>query len=163
MKQDFSRTNRLTLAQCAGLYLAAAMIVIGCTPPPGANLRAEPSGDAGAPTVTDTRLCAAVATYSLATGDHWDQRAAIANATLNRFRKLGMVPDCGPTLTRIVGAGLNTYRWQASLDAVDSIRSGSYQLPLACVRADTVSPAVAGSARTHCVIADLAFHEGGAR
>lgn len=117
--------------------------------------------------VEDPRVCAALAAYRLATGDHWDQRAAIARAALNRFQALGEVPDCGQAMGATLAAGLDPYLWQSSLDAVDAVTSGSYALPDACVRADTVSPAVttagpslpAASARTHCVIADLAFYQ----
>lgn len=122
--------------------------------------------------VQDERTCAALAAYRLATGDHWDQRAAVAQAALNRFRALGEVPDCGDALAMVVAQGIDRHLWQASLDAVDAVRAGSYLLPDACVRADTVSPTASaatatstvhpGSARTRCVIGDLAFSEGGA-
>lgn len=129
---------------------------------------AEP--DAPGP-VKHPRVCAAVAAYTLATGDHWDQRAAIARATLNRFADLGDVPDCGPALGRILTAGINRYLWQASLDAVDAVQAGDYYLPLACARADTISrippadqvlasaPLRAPAARAQCVIGDLEFAE----
>jgi hypothetical protein len=180
MKRDFRRTTLTT-----GGWLLAAVLGFGATgaaiigPEPGTAVAAA---DPDAPTVTSPRVCAAAAAYAIATGDHWDQRAAIARAALNRFDALGHVPDCGRTLTTIVAAGVDSRLWQASLDAVDAVQSGSYALPDACVRADTVSPlpranrrfptlvaTPAGAppvsspaARTHCVIGDLAFFEGGA-
>ena len=123
--------------------------------------------------VDEPRVCAAVAAYTLATGDHWDQRAVIAHTTLNRFKQLGHVPDCGQALAEILGAGLDRYLWQASLDAVDAVQSGSYALPLACARADRVvrshahpavdlvgfPPSADAVARAQCVLGDLAFVE----
>ncbi len=123
--------------------------------------------------VDDPRICAAVASYTLATGDHWDQRAVIARASLNRFQQLGHVPDCGQALAGILGEGLDRYLWQASLDAADAVLSGSYAIPLACARADHVvrsparpvvnlvglPPSVGSVARAQCVIGDLAFVE----
>lgn len=120
--------------------------------------------------VNHPRVCATVAAYTIATGDYWDQRAAIAQATLNRFDRLGYVPDCGQALGRILTAGLDPYLWQSSLDAVDAIQTGRYDLPLACARADTISriplpdllasaPLRAPAARAPCVIDDLEFTE----
>ena len=108
--------------------------------------------------VAEPRVCAAAATYALATGDHWDQRAVIANAALNRFAALGHVPDCGAALARILAAGVDRYRWQAALDAVDAVAARRYDIPSACARADTVTPAV-DAARAPCVIDGLAFVE----
>ena len=118
--------------------------------------------------VHDTRTCAAVAVYTTATSDDWAQRAVIARANLNLFKTTG-VPDCYPELVTILGDGLDDYRWQAALDAVDAVASESYALPLACERVDTVAPstAVAGfsplagdpSTRSQCVISGLVFWE----
>ena len=114
----------------------------------------------------DTRTCAAVDVYTTATADDWAQRATIARASLNRFAADG-VPDCFPDLSTIMGDGLDTYRWQAALDAVDAIADDSYALPLACERVDTVAPLTdstrvsplsgALSARSQCVLNGLAF------
>ena len=116
--------------------------------------------------VHDTRTCAAVAVYTTATADDWSQRATIARANLNLFSATG-VPDCYPELVTILGDGLDDYRWQAALDAVDAVASESYALPLACERVDSVAPSTdttgvsplsgALSARSQCVISGLAF------
>ena len=118
--------------------------------------------------VHDTRTCAAVAVYTTATADDWSQRAAIARANLNLFSATG-VPDCYPELVTILGDGLDDYRWQAALDAVDAVASESYALPLACERVDSVAPStvLTGasplpgdlSARSQCVISGLVFWE----
>jgi len=172
MKQDFRQSTRNTVYTLVAVYAAVAFILFACTEGrPATGVKAATLANADVPTVTDARICAAAAAYTLATGDHFDQRAAVALASLNRFDRLGHVPDCGQALTSIVAAGVDPYLWQASLDAVDAVQSGSFALPHACVRADTVSPAVqakasplspADSARTHCVIGDLAFYAGGA-
>lgn len=118
--------------------------------------------------VHDTRTCAAVAVYTTATADDWSQRAVIARANLNLFKTTG-VPDCYPELVTILGDGLDDYRWQAALDAVDAVASESYALPLACERVDSVAPStittgvspLSGdlSARSQCVIGGLVFWE----
>lgn len=162
-----SNSRRSRTLRAIGLFAAGYAVVVLAT----YVLRA----DEGAPAesniplhVADSRVCAAAAVYGLSTVDDWSQRAAIAQAALNRFDALGHVPNCGSVLTAIVDGGLDTYEWQAALDAVDAIQSGSYHLPLACARADTVlplsSPAEppllrAAAARAQCVIGDLAFVE----
>ena len=123
--------------------------------------------------VDEPRVCAAVAAYVLATGDHWDQRAIIARTALNRFEQQGHVPDCGQALAKILGEGIDRHLWQASLDAVDAVQSGSYAIPVACARANHVegppalhavyligsTPSADSEARAQCVIGGLAFVE----
>lgn len=118
--------------------------------------------------IHDTRTCATVAVYLTATADDWGQRAVIARTQLNKFAADG-VPDCAPNLLRILDVGLDHLRWQAALDAVDAVSSGSYALPVACERVDSVAPLdeatgsspIPGdlSARSQCVINGLAFWE----
>lgn len=144
------------------LGLIAAVLISGVVERRAAEQRAATVA------IHDTRTCAAVAVYTSSTADDWSQRAAIARANLNLFKAAG-VPDCYPELVTILGDGLDDYRWQAALDAVDAVASGSYALPLACERADTVIPLTAGrgglpasvamSARSQCVINGLAFSE----
>jgi len=166
MKQDFRRSNRKTLWILVAVYVAMSVTIAAGTDQSDSDAQATLPADTGIPLVTDARICAATAAYTQATGDFWDQRAAIARAALNRYAAEGNVPDCGQALTSIVADGVDSHLWQASLDAVDAVQSGSYALPDACVRADTVSPAVqastsplssADSARTHCVLSGLAF------
>lgn len=154
-------TQRRTAFGLLALYAAIGLGLYACKPE--AAPAAEPLS------VRDARTCAAVAAYAIATADDWSQRAAIAQASLNRYDELGTVPDCGPTLAGIVAAGLDPYLWQSSLDAVDAVRSGSYVLPPACVRAVSVTPLTdrglplpATAARAQCVIGDLVFVERGA-
>jgi len=130
--------------------------------------RAEADADAPAEftlAIHDSRVCATVAVYRDATADDWGQRATIARTVLNSFDADG-VPDCAPALMRILELGLDKIRWQAALDAVDAVASGSYAIPLACERADSVAPldvttgslpSGALSARSQCVINGLAF------
>lgn len=162
---------RRTVWALAGVYAGIAAAIVSCSPE--RTRAAAPADDLS---VTDARICATVAAYALATGDQWDQRAVIASTTLNRFAAVGHVPDCGQALSRVVAAGVDAHLWQASLDAVDAVLSGSYAIPVACARADTVvrspahpavepiglSPVAASAARAQCVIGDLAFVEGGA-
>lgn len=116
--------------------------------------------------VTAPRVCAAVAVYTQATADDWAQRAVIARAWLNRA-KTHPVADCRPGLTRALSSNFSPIRWQQALDAVDAVTSGSYAIPLACARVNTVLPPVARSgspllqtgARAQCIIRDLAFVE----
>lgn len=118
--------------------------------------------------VHDTRTCAAVAVYTMATADDWAQRAAIAKANLNLFNATG-VPDCYPELVTVLGDDFDHHRWQAALDAVDAVASESYALPLACERVDSVAPSTVPtgvsplsgdlSARSQCVINGLVFWE----
>lgn len=155
------RADRRIALFATPLYLAAALAIVACAP------HAAPAPVDEPLIVTDARICAAVAVYALAKSDAYDQRAAVANTVLNRFKQLGHVPDCGGPLSDIVGRGLDEYRWRSALDAVDAIQSGSYALPLACVRADTVvpptvpagSPLYRAAARTQCVLSGLAFVE----
>ena len=180
MKQEFRQSPWRTVLGFAAAYAATAVAIVACAPSASSPTVAT-HGDRNtlvriedAPTITDARLCAAVAAYSAATGDHWDQRALIAHAALNRFRTLGHVPDCGGTLTVLVANGIEPHLWQAALDAVDAVQSGSFAIPVACARADTVvrspadapvvlagiPPVAAPAARAQCVIAGLAFVEG---
>ena len=179
MKQEFRQSPWRTILGFAAAYAATAVAIVACVPAATSPTVAV-TGDHNtlvriedAPTITDARLCAAVAAYSAATGDHWDQRALIAHAALNRFRAIGRVPDCGGTLTLLVANGVEPHLWQAALDAVDAVQSGSYAIPVACARADTVvrspadstglagvPPVAAPAARAQCVIAGLAFVEG---
>lgn len=155
------RADRRIALIAAPFYLAAAAALVACAP------RAEPAPIDEPLIVTDARICATVAVYALATTDGFDQRAAIANATLNRFKALGAVPDCGGPLSDVVMRGIDEIRWRSAQDAVDAVQSGSYPLPLACVRADTVvspttrvgAPLLRSAARTQCVLSGLAFVE----
>lgn len=187
MRLDFRRRQRRTFAALVALYVATAAALLAATDDPAlpGGAEYEPTITPefvhahDAPVVNHPRLCAAVAVYTVATGDYWDQRAAIARATLNRFAVMGQVPDCGGPLTALVANGVDDYLWQASLDAVDAVESGSYDLPDACVRADSIAPVSrpAGqrppsllaipekappadpAARTHCVFSGLAFFQ----
>lgn len=152
-------------AAWAGLIILAITGLLAIAASFGADI-GEPR--AASVQVRDARTCAAVAVYTTATADDWAQRAAIANANLNLFTATG-VPDCFPGLADALGEGLDEYRWQASLDAVDAVSSGSYALPLACTRADAVIPLTelaglppspgASSARGQCVLSGLLFWE----
>ena len=180
MKQEFRQSHWRTVLGFAAAYAATAVAIVACVPAATSPTVAV-TGDHNtlvriedAPTITDARLCAAVAAYSAATGDHWDQRAVLASTTLNHFAAIGHVPDCAEPLFDAVNAGLDPYQWQAALDAVDAVQSGSYAIPVACARADTVvrspadapvvlagiPPVAAPAARAQCVIAGLAFVEG---
>lgn len=118
--------------------------------------------------VTAPRVCAAVAVYTQATADDWSQRAVIARAWFNRAKGRPAV-DCRTALTRVIGNNFSPIRWQQALDAVDAVASGSYPVPLACARVNTVippptvarlgSPLFRTGARAQCVIRDLAFVE----
>lgn len=144
----------LAVAGFAVLWPALGWVELGNA----ARADAEAGGVDYSLAVEEPRVCAAAAAYTLSTGDHWDQRAAIANAALNRFATLGHVPDCGTVVAKILADGLDRYRWQASLDAADAVMARSYDLPNACAPADAVLPSV-DSARAPCVIGDLAFVE----
>lgn len=160
---QLTRSPRTSLAAAAALALAILAIVgihvfLAARAGPAA-LEAPISYSLQ---VDQPRVCAAVAAYAGATEDQWDQRAALAQASLNRFRQLGHVPDCGGALGAILTEGLDQHLWQASLDAVDAVQAGSYVLPDACMRADTVAATPAGQstpARAQCVIGSLAFFE----
>lgn len=117
--------------------------------------------------VTAPRVCAAVAVYTLATADDWSQRAVIARAWLNRT-KIRPASDCRPALNAALSNDFSPIRWQQALDAVDAVASGSYAIPFACARVNTVlpaavtrarSPLVRPGARAQCIIRDLAFVE----
>jgi hypothetical protein len=129
-----------------GLVGVASMVLADLTAP------------APAVAVHDVRTCAALAVYNGATADDWSQRAAIANAALNAFAEA--VPDCGPRLLQEAERGIDPRRWQSALDAVDAVRSGSYDVPRACQPADSVAPsseADGRALRSQCVIAGLVF------
>lgn len=146
------RADRRTLRLAIAITAAAALFLIlaaGVDRRFGARAHTAPI----IPAITDKRVCAAAAVYSSLARD-WAQRAATAQAALNRFRANG-VADCSGAVAQILTAGLDSYRWQESLDAVDAVNEGTYALPLACMRADTVLPL--GEARTQCVIDDMAF------
>ncbi|PJK00811.1 hypothetical protein CO641_02245 [Lysobacteraceae bacterium NML91-0213] len=139
-----------------GLYalIATAIVVRGTGHDPA------PVVDPGIPTVTQPRVCAAVAVYSQATIYDWSQHAVIARAALNLYQgETG--PDCSPDLAKILRGGLDTLRWQRALDAVDAVDSGSYDVPLACARVNRVVhvPHDAVGPGPQCVIAGLAFAE----
>lgn len=127
---------------------------------------AEPHPD---PVVTDSRTCAALAVYALATDDDWGQRAAIAQATLNSHQSSGVDPDCGKNLVAALTGPFDSILWRNSLDAVYAVSSGSYDVPLACQRVTTVAPLDLSTpppqgavTRSQCVVNGLAF-EGGAQ
>lgn len=162
MAQDHNRKNtRRTPAKFFIAYVLFATWLFACVPQ-----RPAPAA-APQPRVTDTRILAAEVVYSTATADDWGQRAVIAHAALNAFESgVSPLPDTSGRERR--GASFDPYLWQASLDAVDAVQSGSYAIPHACVRANAISPIAAavrlprssGSpARTQCVIGDLAFVE----
>lgn len=113
-----------------------------------------------APEVTQPRICAAVAVYTLATADDWGQRAVIANTVLNQYAAGG--PDCRPALEAVLSNGFSPRRWQLALDAVDAVASGSYALPPGCIRANRVASDPLGGTvgpALHCVMGGLAFYE----
>lgn len=155
-------------ALLASLLLALA----GCATPvhPEPVRSSVPAVDHGvaAPAdliVTSPRICAALAVYDLADHDDWSLRATIALTTLNGFRAAARVPDCAAGISNALTQGFSPRRWQAALDAVDSVTSGSYSVsPDACTRATAVAPLSSAvnaetpsAARVHCVIYDLAF------
>lgn len=160
----FRRRQDRKHAAMAGLFV---LTVAACVALSGVVERRAAQHKA-AVQVHDTRTCAAAAVYTTATADDWAQRAVIARASLNLFRETG-VPDCFPELATILGDDFDEYRWQAALDAVDAVASGSYALPLACERVDSVAPSTVNtgvsplsgalSARSQCVIGDLVFWE----
>ncbi|MBN8791734.1 MAG: hypothetical protein J0I01_05845 [Stenotrophomonas nitritireducens] len=115
--------------------------------------------------VTSPRLCAALAVYDLADHDDWGLRATIALTALNGFRTAERVPNCAAGVAAALTQEFSTRRWQAALDAVDAVTSGSYSVsPDACTRATAVAPLSSvvnaespSAARVHCVIYNLAF------
>lgn len=156
-----ARAGLIVIALAAGAVLSGKVET---------RAEAHRQAKAAAVRVHDTRTCVAVAVYTTATADDWSQRAAIARANLNLFKATG-VPDCYPELVTILGEGLDDYRWQAALDAVDAVSAELYALPLACERADSVAPLDVSrtvssppadrplSARSQCVINGLVFWE----
>lgn len=123
--------------------------------------------------ITDARTCAALAVYQGATADDWGQRAALANAALSSFQGdpdaavPGQAPDCGPGVAAALSSDFSPRRWQAALDAVDAVASGTYRVPDACARSTPLatplalpaSPpadaATASSDRAQCVPSGL--------
>lgn len=153
------RHNRFDRSAAAVLCLltvsAAVAVVIGVSP---RNAHpAEPEGDLEP--VTEPRVCAAAAVYTLATADDWGQRAVIANTVLNEYAAGG--PDCRPAMEALLSNEFSARRWQLALDAVDAVASGSYALPPGCIRANRVVPtplwAGAVGPALHCSMGGLSF------
>lgn len=154
-------------AATAGLIVLCVAALVGLVGKVDSWAADHRDSVAAAVKVHDTRTCAAVAVYSTSTADDWSQRAVIAQANLNLFQAAG-VPDCYPDLVSILGNEFDERRWQAALAAVDAVSSGSYAIPLACERVDSVAPLTSPrelspspglSARSQCVINGLAFWE----
>ncbi|MGH8026172.1 MAG: hypothetical protein ACREO0_05520 [Pseudoxanthomonas sp.] len=154
------RTALLTRADLGLIALISAGLILT------AVARTNEPAPAASPVITDSRTCAALAVYELATVDDWAQRASIAAATLNAQKTSGADPECGKGLASALSGPFDPIRWQNSLDAVDAVASGSYALPDACARATTILPlrsspgsdTLSGdAARAQCVIYDLAF------
>lgn len=128
--------------------------------------KADPPAPAEPPTITDPRTCAAVAVYELSTVDDWSLRATIARTTLNAQETSGVDPECGKGLASALSGPFKPILWQNSLDAVDAVTSGSYELSDACARAKTIlplpssgsdAPLTGDAARAQCVLYNLAF------
>lgn len=149
------RRDRRLAAGILAVYAAAALAIVACTP------RADVQPDQFAEPITDARVCAATAVYTLATGDDWGQRAVIANAVLNQYAAGG--PDCRRPLDAALSSDFDVLRWQQALDAVDAVASGSYALPPGCIRANRVVPTPLWSGAVgpalHCSMGGLSFLE----
>lgn len=155
MRPALRRRDRRLAAGILAMYAAAALVIVACSP------RADLQADHMAEPITDARLCAATAVYTLATADDWGQRAVIANAVLNQYAAGG--PDCRPPLEAALTLEFSVRRWQQALDAVDAVASGSYALPPGCIRANRVvpSPPLGGAVgpALHCSMGGLSFLE----
>ncbi|MEF3081901.1 hypothetical protein V3391_06700 [Luteimonas sp. SMYT11W] len=156
-----ARSQRRLALIAAPVFAALAVAIVACAPGEAATVTATVVDEAGAPAelvITDRRTCAAVAVYAVPDAVGFDQAAVAARAVFNRFDQIGTVPDCGVTLTRAVAMGIDTDRWQRALDAVDAVDAGTYDIPLACVRAAHVMSAQVAE-QGDCVIGGLAFVE----
>lgn len=154
MTPALRRRDRRLAAGILAVYAAAAFAIVACAQ------RAEPAPAVAEP-ITDARLCAATAVYTLATADDWGQRAVIANAVLNQYAAGG--PDCRRPLEAALSLEFSVHRWQQALDAVDAVASGSYALPPGCIRANRVvsQPPLGGAVgpALHCSMGGLSFLE----
>jgi hypothetical protein len=128
--------------------------------------KADPAPQPEPPTITDSRTCAAVAVYELSTVDDWNLRATIARTTLNAQETSGVDPECGKGLASALSGPFKPILWQNSLDAVDAVASGSYELSDACARAKTIITLPSSGSgtslsddadRAQCVLYNLAF------
>lgn len=159
MALNHRQSSRRTAARLFAAYLAFAVGL--CAFP-----AERPTASTSEP-VTDPRILAAEVVYTAATADDWGQRAVIARTALNAIES-GVSPlrHLGNGRERL-DDGFDPYLWQASLDAVDAVQSGSYAIPDACSRADTVLSDIqreseppllrADSAREQCVLGGLTF------
>ena len=163
------RIKRSCQIGIAALACFAVLAVASIAAMPNAPA-AEPAHIPNGLVVASPRVCAALAVYELAATDDFGLRATVASTALNAFRDAGRLPDCSPGVAHAVSAGFEPQRWQASLDAVDAVTSGSFMIsPDACVRANAVVPLSTADgdepanspvvARTQCVISNLAFVE----
>ena len=118
--------------------------------------------------ITEPRICAALAVYELAHVDDSAFRGAIAIAALNEISGGGRDQDCAAGVAQALTTDFSQHRWQLALDTVDAVASGDYNVfPGACARANAVIPAAvladtphaAQAARAQCVIHGLAFVE----
>ncbi len=158
----------LRRALIASLLLALAGCAAPVHPEPVSSAVLTVDGEVAIPAdliVTSPRICAALAVYDLAQHDDWGLRATIAHTALNGFRVADRVPNCAAGVGTALTQDFEPRRWQAALDAVDAVTSGSYSVsPDACTRATAVAPLSSvvnaetpSAARVHCVIYDLAF------
>lgn len=158
----------LRRALIASVLLALAGCAAPVHPEPVSSAVLAVDGEVAIPAdliVTSPRICAALAVYDLAQHDDWGLRATIAHTALNGFRAADRVPNCAAGVGAALTQDFEPRRWQAALDAVDAVTSGSYSVsPDACTRATAVAPLSSvvnaetpSAARVHCVIYDLAF------
>lgn len=140
----------------ASLITTVAVLATGCTAGQAAQ---EPTVRAPANLViTSPRICAAAEVYVEAIADDYAQRAAIANAAINRINAHGV--DCADQVAFILTENFSAPRWQASLDVADAVLARAYGLPDDCARANTVTDAGTELAQgASCVISGLAFVE----
>lgn len=150
----------MTRALLASLLVALGGCVATGHPEAAPASTVTTDGDVTVPAdlvIVSPRICAALAVYDLADYDDWGLRATIASTALNGFRSLRRVPDCAAGVARALTSNFSERRWLLALEAVDTVTSGSYSVPLACARATAVVPLSDADARAHCVIYDLAF------
>ena len=149
--QHFKRPSRLVPVLCFAAGVVYATLVVASI----TSLDRDRFQPLAVDVPTTPRDCAIRTVYHYAQDD-WGQRALIASAVLNASVPNVGTPCEAPLLPADVGDIPDPYRLQASIDAVDAVARGSYELPRACDGVTAFSPPEAAP-RSQCVYGDLAF------